>query len=145
MQRLLLKFATAASLVPAPQTRLARAPTRFGAIYFGSTSAAMVEAAEMLAESGIDLDLMRLRGFPFPKEVSAFIAAHERVFVVEQNRDAQLRTLLVTELEADPAKLLRVLHFDGSPITARMIAEKIELLAAAAAVPQSSPMEMNAS
>ena len=67
------------------------------------------------------------------------------VFVVEQNRDAQMRTLLMNELEADPAKLMRVLHYDGSPITARMIAEKIESLAAAAAVPQSSPMEMNAS
>jgi 2-oxoglutarate/2-oxoacid ferredoxin oxidoreductase subunit alpha len=146
MRRLLRKFSTAASLVPAPETRLAAAPTRFGAIYYGSTSAAMLEAAEMLAAADIDLDLMRVRGFPFSADVSAFIASHERVFVVEQNRDAQLRTLLVNELEANPARLLRVLHYDGSPITARMIAEKIESLAStAAAAPHLSHMESNAS
>ena len=146
MRRLLRKFSTAASLVPAPETRLAAAPTRFGAIYYGSTSAAMLEAAEMLAAAGIDLDLMRVRGFPFSADVSAFIASRERVFVVEQNRDAQLRTLLVNELEANPTRLLRVLHYDGSPITARMIAGKIESLAStAAAAPHLSHMESNAS
>ncbi|HEX3984758.1 MAG TPA: 2-oxoacid:acceptor oxidoreductase subunit alpha [Acidisoma sp.] len=144
MRRLLLKFATAATFVPAPQTQLAGAPTRFGAIYYGSTSAAMLEAAETLTSNGIDLDLMRVRGFPFCEEVNAFIAAHDQIFVVEQNRDGQLRTLLVNELDADPAKLLRVLHFDGSPITARMIAGKIESLVATAAAPQCSPVERNA-
>jgi 2-oxoglutarate ferredoxin oxidoreductase subunit alpha len=73
---------------------------------------------------------MRVRGFPFAKEVDAFIAAHERVFVVEQNRDGQLRTLLVNEGEIDPAKLVPVLHYDGTPITARFIAGKIAQLMA---------------
>ena len=68
---------------------------------------------------------MRVRGFPFRNEVKAFIAAHEQVFVVEQNRDAQLRLLLVNELEIDPAKLVRVLHYDGTPITARFIVDAI--------------------
>jgi 2-oxoglutarate/2-oxoacid ferredoxin oxidoreductase subunit alpha len=145
MQRLLQKFATAARLVPEPETRPAAKRTRLGAIYYGSTSAAMLEAAEMLAADGIELDLMRVRGFPFSEEVGAFIATHERVFVVEQNRDAQLRTLLITELEIDPAKLARVLHFDGSPITARMIAGKIESLAATAAASHPSPAESFAS
>jgi 2-oxoglutarate/2-oxoacid ferredoxin oxidoreductase subunit alpha len=145
MQRLLLKFATAARLVPEPETRPAGKRTRLGAIYYGSTSAAMLEAADMLAADGIDLDLMRVRGFPFSDEVGAFIAAHERVFVVEQNRDAQLRTLLINELEIDPAKLARVLHFDGSPITARMIAGKIESLAVTAAASHPSPAESFAS
>jgi 2-oxoglutarate/2-oxoacid ferredoxin oxidoreductase subunit alpha len=126
MQRLLLKFRTAATLVPEPEVRRADVPARLGAIYFGSTSAAMREANEMLAARGIVLDLMRVRGFPFGAEVLEFIKAHDRVFVVEQNRDAQLRTLLVNELEIDPARLQKVLHFDGTPITARMIAEKIE-------------------
>ena len=126
MQRLLLKFATAATLVPRPEILQADAPARLGAIYFGSTSAAMREANEMLAARGFVLDLMRVRGFPFNEEVRAFIEAHDRVFVVEQNRDGQLRTLLVNELEIDPARLQKVLHFDGTPITARMIAEKIE-------------------
>ena len=130
MKRLLRKFATAATLVPAPEQKPANKPTRLGAIYFGSTSAAMLEAAEILAANGIHLDLMRVRGFPFHADVAGFIAAHDRVFVIEQNRDGQMRSLLVNELEADPAKLLRILHYDGSPITARMIAEKIDSLAA---------------
>jgi 2-oxoglutarate ferredoxin oxidoreductase subunit alpha len=126
MQRLLLKFRTAATLVPAPIVQAARGPTRVGAIYYGSTAPAMTEADDRLAAQGIDIDLMRVRGFPFGQEVRDFIEQHDRVYVVEQNRDGQLRTLLVNELEIDPARLKRVLHFDGSPITAQMIAQAIE-------------------
>ena len=68
---------------------------------------------------------LRLRAFPFPASVPEFIAAHDKVFVVEQNRDAQMRTLLVNELEIDPASLIKVLHYDGTPITARFIAKAI--------------------
>jgi 2-oxoglutarate/2-oxoacid ferredoxin oxidoreductase subunit alpha len=75
-----------------------------------------------------------VRGFPFSEEVYEFIAAHERVFVVEQNRDAQLRTLIVTEGEVDPAKLVPVLHYDGTPITARFIAGEIGALMAVGSV-----------
>jgi 2-oxoglutarate ferredoxin oxidoreductase subunit alpha len=125
MQRLLKKFDTAKNLVPRPVVRDAKQPTDLGVIYYGSTSPAMDEAEELLGERGIHLDLMRVRGFPFRNEVKAFIAAHEQVFVVEQNRDAQLRLLLVNELEIDPAKLVRVLHYDGTPITARFIVDAI--------------------
>jgi 2-oxoglutarate/2-oxoacid ferredoxin oxidoreductase subunit alpha len=125
MQRLLKKFDTAKSLVPAPELRAARDPTRLGALYFGSTSPAMNEADEILAKQDVHLDLLRVRGFPFSNEVKAFIAAHEQVFVVEQNRDGQMRMLLVNELEIDPAKLVRVLHYDGTPITARFIVDAI--------------------
>src|SRR5580698_6945535 len=125
MQRLLKKFDTAKSLVPAPELRTAREATKLGAIYFGSTSPAMNEADEILAKQGVHLDLVRVRGFPFSNEVKAFIAAHEQVFVVEQNRDGQLRMMLVNELEIDPAKLVRVLHYDGTPITARFIVDAI--------------------
>jgi len=128
MQRLLRKFATAATLVPAPVVKPSATPTPLGVIYYGSTAAAMDEARDLLAERGIALDLMRVRAFPFSAEVEAFIAAHTQVFVVEQNRDGQLRTLLVNELEIDPARLPRVLHYDGSPITAQRIAEKIAAL-----------------
>ena len=132
MLRLLKKFDTAKQLVPRPIARSAQEPTRLGAIYFGSTSPAMDEAEEILAERGIHLDLLRVRGFPFHNDVESFIAEHDQVFVVEQNRDAQLRTLLVNELEIDPAKLTRVLHFDGTPITARFIsgaiADKVDRL-----------------
>jgi 2-oxoglutarate/2-oxoacid ferredoxin oxidoreductase subunit alpha len=125
MLRLLKKFETAKQLVPRPIARSAKQPTRLGAIYFGSTSPAMDEADEILAERGIHLDLLRVRGFPFHQDVKSFIGEHDQVFVVEQNRDGQLRTLLVNELEIDPAKLTRVLHFDGTPITARFISDAI--------------------
>jgi 2-oxoglutarate ferredoxin oxidoreductase subunit alpha len=68
---------------------------------------------------------MRLRAFPFNEDVARFIDSHERIFVVEQNRDAQMRTLLVNDLDCDPKKLVKILHFGGAPITARFIAAEI--------------------
>ena len=85
----------------------------------------MHEALEILEGEGIHIDALRVRGFPFSEEVIGFIRAHESVFIVEQNRDAQLRTLVTTEGGVDPAKLLAVLNYDGSPITARFIVEDI--------------------
>jgi 2-oxoglutarate/2-oxoacid ferredoxin oxidoreductase subunit alpha len=125
MQRLLHKFETTKRLVPRPLKRAARAPTRFGAIYFGSTSLPMTEALEELKTRNIHLDTLRVRAFPFHDDVLDFIAGHERVFVVEQNRDAQLRALLMNEGEIDPAKLVPILHYDGTPITARFIVKAI--------------------
>ena len=125
MQRLLHKFDTAKRLVPQPEKRAAREATKFGVLYFGSTTVAMEEGFEALEARGVHLDAMRLRGFPFGDEVADFIADHERVFVVEQNRDAQMRTLLTNELEIDPAKLVPILHYDGTPITARFIVKAI--------------------
>lgn len=125
MERLLRKFRTAAGLVPQPVVRRAQRETGLGVIYFGSTSPAMHEALEELAAQGIHLDAMRLRAYPFPDSVADFIARHDRVFVVEQNRDAQMRTLLVDELEAEPSRLVKVLHYDGTPITARFITQAI--------------------
>ena len=124
-QRLLKKFKTAAGLVPQPVLRPAMRKTRLGVIYFGSTSPAMHEALDVLNHAGIHLDALRLRAFPFPQVVTQFPADHEEVFVVEQNRDAQMRSLLVNELEVDPARLVRVLHYDGTPITARFITDAI--------------------
>ena len=125
MERLLHKFATAAKIVPAPIRRDAAEPTRLGAIYYGSTAPAMDEAIDLLAEQGIALDVLRIRAFPFNEDVARFIDEHDQVFVVEQNRDAQMRTMIVNELEMNPKKLQRVLHYDGSPITARFIADRI--------------------
>jgi 2-oxoglutarate ferredoxin oxidoreductase subunit alpha len=125
MLRLLKKFDTAKQLVPRPITLSAKESTRLGTIYFGSTSPAMDEAEEILAERGIHLDRLRVRGFPFHNDVKNFISEHDQIFVVEQNRDGQLRTLLINELEIDPARLTRVLHFDGTPITARFISGAI--------------------
>ncbi len=125
MERLLEKFETAKSLIPAPILRPAKRRTPHGVIYFGSTTPAMHEAMEHLEDQGVLVDGMRVRGFPFNNEVLDFIAAHETVFVVEQNRDAQLRTLLMVEGGVDPAKLIAILGYDGSPITARFITDEI--------------------
>jgi len=125
MQRLLRKFETAKTYVPKPVRRNAAQPTRFGAIYFGSTGPAMEETLVGLAGQGIHLDTLRIRAFPFHDEIADFIADHEQVFVIEQNRDAQMRMLLINELAIDAAKLLPVLHYDGTPITARFIQREI--------------------
>src|SRR6266853_5896562 len=131
MQRLLHKFETAKRLVPRPMRLAAREQTRFGALYFGSTAPAMTEALEALEQRGIHLDTMRIRAFPFHDDILDFITAHDRVFVVEQNRDAQLRTLLISEGDIDPASLISVLHYDGTPITARYITGEIAEIVAA--------------
>jgi 2-oxoglutarate/2-oxoacid ferredoxin oxidoreductase subunit alpha len=125
MQRLLRKFETAKDLVPQPVLTGHRDDARIGIIYYGSTAPAMDEAFEILKAAGLTANGLRLRAFPFPDAVSTFVAAHERVFVVEQNRDGQLRQLLVNELELAPARLTAVLHYDGTPITARFIASEI--------------------
>jgi 2-oxoglutarate ferredoxin oxidoreductase subunit alpha len=139
MQRLLRKFETAKAMVPAPIRRDAKRKTPNhkvgdGVIYFGSTTPAMHEALEALEAQGRHLDAIRIRGFPFAQEIMAFIAGHDRVFVVEQNRDAQLRTLIMNEGGIDPAKLVPVLHYDGTPITARFIAGEIAQLMAMAQI-----------
>jgi 2-oxoglutarate/2-oxoacid ferredoxin oxidoreductase subunit alpha len=125
VDRLLKKFETAKGLVPAPIRRDARRPTPDGVIYFGSTSAPMAEALAVLDRQGVHLNALRVRGFPFCDAVYDFIAEHERVFVVEQNRDAQLRTLIVNEGGVDPSRLTSILHYDGTPITARFITGEI--------------------
>ena len=125
MERLLTKFDTARRLVPAPLERRAAQPTRYGALYYGSTSPAMDEAVDALQAQGLHLDTLRLRAYPFPDAVRDFVLAHERVFLVEQNRDAQLRSLLIEAFDLDPARIVPVLHYDGTPITARFIGRAI--------------------
>lgn len=125
MERLLKKHRTAATLVPKAIETKAKQATQYGAIYFGSTSPAMAEADEQLNARGVALDMLRLRAFPFGPEVEAFIDAHETVFVIEQNRDGQMRSMLINELEINPKKLAKVVHYDGTPITARFISGAI--------------------
>jgi 2-oxoglutarate/2-oxoacid ferredoxin oxidoreductase subunit alpha len=121
MQRLLRKIDTAKSLVPAPIRHDAKQKARFGVIYYGSTTVAMEEALAALEAQGLHLDTLRVRAFPFSEDVNEFINAHDQVFVVEQNRDAQLQKLLVNECAVDPARTISILHYDGTPITARFI------------------------
>jgi 2-oxoglutarate ferredoxin oxidoreductase subunit alpha len=121
MQRLLKKFETARDYIPKPVLHQSAKPSRFGVIYFGSTSPAMDEALALLDDESMRIDALRIRAFPFHDVVIDFINHHEHVFVVEQNRDGQLRTLLVAEAMIAPEKLTPVLHYDGTPITARFI------------------------
>jgi len=125
MERLQKKFETAKNLVPKPIARAAAKPTKFGVLYFGSTSAAMHEALDALERQGMHVDAMRVRGFPFHSSVVDFIEAHDHVFIVEQNRDGQLRQMLTIECGLDPAQLVSLVHYDGTPITARFITKAI--------------------
>ena len=106
----------------------------------------MREALDVLEEQGIHLDALRLCAFPFPQLVDDFIAQHEKVFVVEQNRDAQMRSMLVNELDVNPKQLVKVLHYDGTPITARFIAKAIRehLQPAAVVTPAAAPLHKEA-
>ncbi|HRK71190.1 MAG TPA: 2-oxoacid:acceptor oxidoreductase subunit alpha [Micropepsaceae bacterium] len=128
MQRLLEKFETAKKLVPGPVVHNAKKPAKYGVIHFGSTSPAMAEAQSTLEAQGLHFDTMRIRAFPFSDNVISFINAHEKVFVIEQNRDAQMRMLLINEGAIDPARLVSVLHYDGTPVTARFITAQIAAL-----------------
>jgi 2-oxoglutarate ferredoxin oxidoreductase subunit alpha len=121
MQRLLKKFETAKDYIPGPVLRRATEGSRFGVIYYGSTAPAMDEALAILEAEAMPVDALRVRAFPFHDEVTDFVATHDHVFVVEQNRDGQLRTLLIAEAMLPSEKLTPVLHYDGTPITARFI------------------------
>jgi 2-oxoglutarate/2-oxoacid ferredoxin oxidoreductase subunit alpha len=125
MQRLLRKFETAKDLVPRPLQANAGKPTKYGVMYYGSTSPAMDEAIHMIEARGQTLDRLRIRAFPFHSSVASFLADHDFVFVVEQNRDAQMRSLIVNECGVDPVRLVPILNYDGTPITARFIAREI--------------------
>jgi 2-oxoglutarate ferredoxin oxidoreductase subunit alpha len=131
VQRLLKKFETAKKLVPQPLLIPAKQPARFGAIYFGSTSPAMAEAMDSLAEKGIYVNALRIRAFPFADEIADFVQSHGKVFLIEQNRDAQMKTLLVNDGGINPASLISILHYDGTPITARFITKEISEIVAA--------------
>ena len=125
VDRLRRKFETAARLVPPAVETAARSDTTLGVVSFGSCDGAVREALDVLDREGVRLDYLRLRAFPFGAEVGAFLDAHEQVFVVEQNRDAQMRQLLINEAGARPERLHSVLHYDGLPIGADAVVEDI--------------------
>jgi len=131
MDRLLRKFETAKTYVPQPKThppiKVTKPKTKqkLGALFFGTSASPAYEAVEMLAEEGYPIDTMRIRAFPFHISLDEFIHGHDRVFVIEQNRDGQMRRLIINECEIPPGKLTPVLNYSGTPITARDIAGQI--------------------
>jgi 2-oxoglutarate ferredoxin oxidoreductase subunit alpha len=126
MLRLARKFETAKTLVPKPVV-LGDGKQKVGIIAFGTSHFAILESREQLdRESKIPTDYLRVRAYPFTQEVRDFVASHERVYVVEQNRDSQLLNLLKVDLEAtEVVKLHSVLHFNGLPIDARSVTSAI--------------------
>jgi 2-oxoglutarate ferredoxin oxidoreductase subunit alpha len=125
MERLLRKFENARKLVPAPVT-VKDGTSKVGFLAFGSTDFALRESLDQIkSEYGRSVDYMRIRAFPFAHEIHDFVASHERVYVVEQNRDAQLASLLRLDLPGEQAvKLRSILHYNGLPVDARTITEE---------------------
>ena len=123
MERLQLKWQTARQLVP--RADITGRGGSVGVLYYGTTALPIPEALDKLAVNGIHLDTCRVRGFPFGDEVETFVAQHDLIFVVEQNRDGQMRTLLINELQTNPAKLIPILYFAGLSISADFIDEQI--------------------
>lgn len=126
MQRLVKKWNTIKKHVPDAQLYQKSKTSDVGVLFFGTSTDSSLEALDILKEEGTKLDAIRVRAFPFTENVESFIANHTQVFVIEQNRDAQMRTLLINELQTEPAKLKSILNFDGMPITAEFIANKIK-------------------
>ena len=130
VDRLAKKWQTAAKLVPEPVIRRSRKGAAVGVISVGSCDAAIEEALDRLAAKGVHADYCRIRAFPFGKKVRQFLEQHEHVFVVEQNRDAQLKTLLLAETQHSPARLQSILHYGGLPMDHRCVTEALEQYAA---------------
>jgi 2-oxoglutarate ferredoxin oxidoreductase subunit alpha len=126
MDRLLKKFETAKALVPEAKIKQAEMETRNGAVFFGTTASPAYEAIEILEKEGICIDTLRIRAFPFSEEVEQFLRDHDRIFVIEQNRDGQMRRLLLNETNVSVKdRLIPILEYDGLPVTARKIAGMI--------------------
>ncbi|MDB5229170.1 MAG: 2-oxoacid:acceptor oxidoreductase, alpha subunit [Bacteroidota bacterium] len=125
MDRLLLKWETAKELVYAPEIYRKKSVESVGLIFYGTTTYAALEAMDLLREEGIETDALRITAFPFRDSIKQFIDEHEILFVIEQNRDAQMKKIITTELEIDPKKLLSVLNYDGLPVSATFIQQSI--------------------
>ena len=126
MERLLVKWATAPQYLPKPIVTQRSNEKKIGVLHYGTSLQATHEALDQLGAAGHSANDLRVLAFPFSEEVLEFIEQHEQVFVVEQNRDAQMKTLLVNELEIAPRDLISVLQFNGDPISANMIFRSIE-------------------
>lgn len=129
MERLSKKFDTAINYLPAPEIQQSKNKAPLAFIYFGTSSHPIVEAIDQLQEQGLATDTLRIKAFPFHHQIEVFINEYtlnnHYIFVIEQNRDAQMKSLLVNELQLDPNKLTSILNFDGLPITSDFIVQKV--------------------
>lgn len=125
MDRLMKKWNTAKKMVPEPEVYQERNHSESAILFFGTSQYAAEEAMDMLRERNIVMDAMRIRSFPFNKEVEDFVKSHKKIFVIEQNRDAQMRSMIMIELGVDASRLIPVLNYDGMPITAQHIVNEI--------------------
>jgi 2-oxoglutarate ferredoxin oxidoreductase subunit alpha len=121
LDRIRRKFDTAQTLVPKPEITIRDKGGKTGLIYFGANTPAVHEALDLLERDGLKVNALRIKAFPFTREVASFCGMHERVLVVEQNRDAQMRSLLMTEANVPGEKLIPALSYDGTPMTAQFV------------------------
>ena len=133
MDRLLVKWETAKTMVPDAVLSKASRPTRLGIVAYGSSDGAVIEARDRLAEQGIHADYLRIRAFPFTREVENFLQEHDTVFVVEQNRDAQMKALLMLEYNDIADRLVSILHYNGMPIPSECVVTGVSIKVEAAA------------
>jgi 2-oxoglutarate ferredoxin oxidoreductase subunit alpha len=129
VDRLVRKWRTAASFVPGPVIRRSKQATDWGIVAVGSSDSAISEALDRLADRDIHGNYCRIRAFPFGENVARFLAEHERVYVVEQNRDAQLKSLLALETDYPKQRMHSILSYGGLPIDCRCIVDAIEAAA----------------
>jgi len=125
MDRLVKKLETAKNIIPRPQVYQTDNNSEIGIIFFGTSRHSSEEARDILKNDGIHIDALRIKSFPFHDDVKDFIDSHKTIFVIEQNRDGQMRNMLITEMDINPKKLLKIVNYDGFPITADLIIGKI--------------------
>ncbi len=126
MERLIAKWQTAKTLVPLPHEKIRDANSKLGAIFFGTSTHSSYETISGMNKTGLPINSLRIRAFPFQQEVIDFIERHAVIFIIEQNRDAQMRALLINECGIEPNRLVSILNYDGLPITAQSISQQIQ-------------------
>lgn len=126
VDRINKKWETAKKLLPGPEFFPGPEKSAMAVLFFGTTTYAALEALDILREEGLPVDGIRIKSVPLSDDIGAFIAAHQQVFVVEQNRDAQFRTVLINELDVAPQRLISILNYNGQPITADHIVKQIQ-------------------
>lgn len=125
MDRLIVKWETAKKMVPPAEISHSSNPGNLGMVFFGTSTFSAEEARDLLVDEEVHVDTIRIKAFPFGAEVAEFVARHSILFVIEQNRDGQMRKMMIMELECNPKKLVSVLNYDGMPITADAIKKQI--------------------